>query len=204
MDQAAIDNMTAQRMVHYLITPYNQWEAARIGLLDDNGKLKREPKTSNETRYFNMFHILAIKLRDIMKTSGRGTNFVLPGTAGQFYLNNKSIPAGNFTNWTIANRSNLPILGAAYSSMKECVMLDDDELFESFFDKYLKFPIKKDLREMSLVLEDSESPGNVASQVVGIEQPLGMPIMNRYKKQNIKKTAMDKAISKLKGENVPA
>lgn len=193
MDQATIDDMTAQRMVHYLITPFSQWEAARIGIIDNQGNVKRAPANSSETRYFNLFHVLAIKLREIMKTSGRGTNFVLPATAGQFYLSNKHLPATNFTNWTIANRSALPFMSAAFSSMKECVKLDDDDNFVPFLEMYLKSPNQNDNQELSKLFEEGEV-GNVSSQVVGIEQPLGVSIKNKYK-------AMNKIITRLKVKN---
>lgn len=188
MDQATLDNMTAQRLVHYLVTPFSQWEAAKIGLIDSNGQLKRAPQNHSETQYFNLFHILAIRLRELLKTSGRGTSWILPSSAGQFYLGNKNLPAGNFTNWSVSNRSALPMMGAAYSSIKECVRLDDDSLFESFFKMYLEKQNQQDLNEMVCVFEDGEgsTSGMTGANVeIGQTEPIVGSIRNKYTKANL-------------------
>ena len=196
MDQTTIDNLSAHRFIHYLITPIDQWEACRMGIIDRNGKVLREPKNSNETQFFNMFHILSLKIRDLLKSSGKGTNWVLPSSAGSFYLGNKTIPAANFTNWNIANRASLPIFGAAYSSMRECMIANDSSLLETYMHVYLDKQDEDVLNEMATIFEDG--PGTTSANVVGIAQPVGAPIMNKYKKENIKKTILSTAVSKMK------
>lgn len=156
MDQTTIDNLSAQRFVHYLVTPFSQWEAHRIGLIDNDGKLKRPPKDQSEAKFFNMFHQLVIRIKDLLKTSGRGTNWVLPSSAGNFYLGNKNLPTTNFTNWSISNKSSLPIFGAAYSAMKECIELNDADEFNERFEFY----IDKILNE--------DDVGNNSGQVSGL------------------------------------
>ena len=175
MDQTTIDNLSAQRIVHYLITPYSQWEAGRLGIIDNDGELKRQPKP-NETQYFNLFHIICKRIRDLLKTSGRGTNLVLPTNAGKFYLGQHMAPT-NFTNWTVSNRSNLPIANAMMSSFKECIDLENEYLFEAKFLVNLgtsKTPYKTVPDIISSFLNE-ESVGNVAGQAVGIESPMAAP-----------------------------
>ena len=43
MDQTTIDNLSAHRFIHYLITPIYQWVAFRMGIIDRNGKVLSEP-----------------------------------------------------------------------------------------------------------------------------------------------------------------
>lgn len=192
MDQTTIDNLTAQRFVHYLVTPIDQWEAYRIGIIDRNGKILRAPKNSNETAFFNMFHQLTIRVKDLMRASGKGTNWVLPSNAGNFYLGNKNLPASNFTNWNVANKSSLPIFGAAYSSMKECVNLDDISLFEAFFNAYLNKKNEKDNLEISKILEDGTFGSSIPSS--GGEVIVTQPISAAYKRKSaIKKQIISKA-----------
>jgi len=184
MDQTTVDNVTTKRFIHYLITPYDQWEAFRIGIIDRDGKVKREPKNNSETIYFNMFHMLVIRLKDLLKTSGKGTNWVLPSSAGQFYLGNKNLAPHNFTNWTIANRASLPIFGAAYSSMRECVSLGDISLFESFMHFYLDRPekIKEIIEDIAVAMVPGTSTANVSMP----EKPLS-GTWSGYKAKNKKK-----------------
>lgn len=183
MDQLQIDNLTAQRMVHYLVIPFTQWEAYRIGIIDENGKMKREPQNSNETKYYNMFHILATRLRDLLKTSGRGTNWVLPANAGEFYLKNKKLPGTNITNWNIANRSSLPIFSAAYSAMRECLEVNDADIFDELMEFHL-----------INITEDGMAIGNVGAQVVNPECGTTSP---KYKQQNLIATKKKKAASEV-------
>lgn len=190
MDQTTIDNLTAQRFIHYLVTPISQWEAYRIGLIDNDGKLKRQPQNQSETKFFNMFHQLVLKLKDLLKTSGRGTNWVLPSTAGSYYLGNKNIPTSNFTNWSISNKSSLPIFGAAYSAMKECINLNDSTIFEELFEYY----IDNYDNSMSLIFE--EDCGNNAGQVANNENG-GCNSWSDYIQRNMAETRKKKRASEI-------
>ena len=192
MDQTTIDNITAQRFIHYLVTPIEQWEACRIGIIDKQGKMLRQPKNSSETMYFNMFHQLTLRVKELMKASGKGTNWVLPSNAGKFYLGNKNLPASNFTNWNIANKSSLPIFGAAYSSMKECVNLGDMGLFEAFFNVYLTKQNQSDINEMQRIIEDGTFGSSIPSS--GGDVIVTKPSATAYKKKNELKTALLKKV----------
>lgn len=175
MDQATMDNLMAQRIVHYLITPINQWEAFRVGIIDAEGKIKRQPKPT-ETPIFNFFHVIVIRLRNLLKTSGKGTSWVLPTDAGKFYLGQNMAPT-NFTNWSVSNQSNLPIHNLLLSTFKECIERNDDTLLETFVG----------------LLEDGEVPSMVGANVE-------MPIVpsSSYKKDNLKRTKKLKSLLGLK------
>ncbi len=133
MDQKTLDNLTAQRVVHYLVTPINQWDAYRLGIIDSSGKPLREPKP-NETQFFNFFHVLCLRLKDLLKTSGKGANWVLPSSAGEFYLGQKGAPATNFTNWSVSNRFALPLYNPVFSAFKESLYMNDDSSLVSLFE----------------------------------------------------------------------
>ena len=162
MDQVVVDNLSAQRIVHYLVTPYSQWEAGKLGIIDSEGKVKREPKP-DEMKYFNLFHVLCKRIRDLLKTSGKGVNWVLPANAGQFYLG-QNMAATQFANWNVANRSNLPIHNALMSVFKECIEHNSADLFEE------KFLAVVGLAEVSV--------GNVADVIAEESGPMGAGHIN--------------------------
>ncbi len=188
MDQTVIDNLTAQRFIHYLVTPINQWEACRMGIIDSNGNVKRNPQNSNETKFFNMFHTLVLKIKDLLKTSGRGTNWVLPSSAGQYYLG-KNMPSANFTNWSISNKAMLPAVGAAYSAMRECILNNDDSLLYEHMEFYLDHPEQVNLS----LFEDGNFAGNVSNPIM----PIGGSQQNAssYLKKNLEDTKRKQKIN---------
>jgi hypothetical protein len=124
-----------------------------------------------------------LRVKDLLKTSGRGTNWVLPSSAGQYYLG-KNMPSSNFTNWSISNKAMLPAVGAAYSAMRECLLAKNDELFIEHFEYYLDHTEEYIVEEISMIVED----GNFAGQVANAISPMSASIQSDYKASNEKRS----------------
>lgn len=134
MDQQTIDNLTATRIIHLLITPYKEWVAFKAGIIDKNGKQIGKVDFSNVSN-FNLLHKLVIRLRELYHITPGSNKIVQAWNAGSYFLD-KDMSAGNFTNWSISNKHLLPSVVAAYNVVKESskfnfsVKLTDKQLLE--------------------------------------------------------------------------
>lgn len=120
MDAASLDALNANKTMHYLITPYTQWDAYRYGIIDKNGKIIKAPSNTQENSAFNLFHMMIIKLRGYLEKTPGYYRHLQAWNAGQ-ELAGVRIPAHAVSSWSVTNRMALPVMAAAYNAMREAV-----------------------------------------------------------------------------------
>jgi hypothetical protein len=68
---SVVSAVLAFKMIKLLTTPFNKWEATKKGILDDSGKVIKQPVTSDEKQSYGFFEKIIRKLKVIMqKTIG--------------------------------------------------------------------------------------------------------------------------------------
>lgn len=79
-----LDNALALRVLWILITPFNQSDAFKLGLIDAEGKALKKPKTSKEQAAYSMLHRLVFRLKRVLGVLPFGkTNFASYAAAYQ-------------------------------------------------------------------------------------------------------------------------
>lgn len=193
MDQQTIDNLTASRIIHLLITPYSEWEAHKSGLINKDGKQIADVSFKDSSK-FNLLHKLVIRLRELYHITPGSNKIVQPWNAGK-YFTGKDLPAGNFTSWSIANKHLLPSAAAAFNVVKEAAK-----------NSYVVRASDKDLLSLldhvtinDIALFEETAVGGGAFVDGGIGQGAGVVVSRkaakRYKKGNGDNASTDKAVS---------
>lgn len=73
---STLDNALALRVLYLLITPFNQSDAFKLGLIDAEGKPLRKAKTPKEQDSYSMLHRLVYRLKRVLGVLPFGkTNF---------------------------------------------------------------------------------------------------------------------------------
>lgn len=73
---STLDNALALRVLYLLVTPFNQSEAFKLGLIDNEGKPLKKAKTSSEQAAYTMLHRLVYRLKRVLGVLPFGrTNF---------------------------------------------------------------------------------------------------------------------------------
>lgn len=153
-----VDNVIAVRIIYILITPFNQTDAFKLGIIDATGKpLKKvnQLKTNAEKDAYNLLYRLVFRLKRVLGT----------------------LPFG---------QTNLASYAAAYALIKEHYADNNetDDLEELFISLFNNDIIHEDYNEFNYLLEkivkeDGEAPTNTTA---GIDS--SFPFMP---KKNIKK-----------------
>ena len=189
MDAASLDALNANKTMHYLITPYTQWDAYRYGIIDKNGKIIRPPNNSQENGAFNLFHMMIIKLRGYLEKTPGYFRHLQAWNAGQ-ELAGVRIPAHAVSSWSVTNRLALPVMAAAYNAMREAIetkksSLELPKLFESH--------IANITTEQVAVFEDAVIGTSTATVGPTTADPANNPVIqskkNRKKKDILALTA---------------
>ncbi len=189
MDAATIDSLNATKTMHYLITPYNEWDAYRLGIIDAKGNQKKIATTPQEKTAFNLFHKMILKLRKYLeRTPGYNKN-LKAWNAGDALVGSP-VPAGAVSHWNVANKGVLGVVAASYHTMRECVEADihDQDGIAAMFDEKYASMTQSDLR----LFED----GMVAATSTAISpttsDPAANPVVKRkpviVKRKNVPKT----------------
>lgn len=126
MDSKTIDELSAARIAHYLITPYSQWDAFKLGIIDRDGKQVRRELPS-EGQKFNNFHKIIIRLRNYLKNTPGYSKYIQAYNAGDVFYGTPT-PAANFSAWSVSNKVILPAVKATYNSMREWVESEEDDI----------------------------------------------------------------------------
>lgn len=156
MESVAIDNLLATRIIHLLITPVNQWDAYKLKIIDAKGNSLRKP-TKSEEKYFNLLHVLVLKLKEIFDKSPTSNKMIKAWNAGQYFLQ-KPVAAAAFTSFNVMNKTLLPTAAASYYKLKECLETGQ------FSDTITESTISQE--KLDLFLE--ETIGNVVGNSQGL------------------------------------
>lgn len=81
-----VDLFLVYQFIVRLVTPFNQWEAYKLGIIDENGKVLKKRNTltsSQEKQAWGYFDILAANLKKLLaKLPGGDTRLVSWAAAG--------------------------------------------------------------------------------------------------------------------------
>lgn len=90
-----VDLYLTYQFVARLVTPFNQWEAYKLGIIDENGKVLRKRAnltTSDEKQAWGYFDILACNLKKLLaKLPGGETRLVSWAAAGLLLKEQKKL-----------------------------------------------------------------------------------------------------------------
>lgn len=68
------DSIYTLRFINLLNLPWDKTEAYEKGIIDENGKFLKKPKTSDEKDAYSMFHRLVFNIKRIISTNSRSSN----------------------------------------------------------------------------------------------------------------------------------
>ena len=178
MDSATIDSLNATKTMHYLITPYRDWDAFKLGVIDDKGNQKKIATTSREKTAFNLFHKMILKLRKYLeRTPGYNKN-LRAWNAGDD-LAGVRVPGGAVSQWNVANKAALGVVAAAYHTMRECVETNTVDAIEIAvkFDAVYESITSEDI----MLFEDGVAGTGIAISPTTAE-PAQNPVVKKKKK----------------------
>ncbi len=80
---AVVDNLIAIRIIYLLVQPFNQWEAYKEGIIDENGD--RTEKPVGDSTDWTMLHRLVSRLKKLLGTIPGGKS-VIASVAAAYLL----------------------------------------------------------------------------------------------------------------------
>lgn len=67
-----IDSVFAYKFIKLLSKPFTEWKAYKMGLIDENGEVIKQPKTVKEKAVWNKFAILVRNLKRLIERTPLG------------------------------------------------------------------------------------------------------------------------------------
>lgn len=157
-----VDLFLVYQFIKRLATPFDEWEAYKLGIIDDRGEilLKRRNMTVKQRNVWGKFDVLVLKLKRLLEK--------LPG-----------------------GRSRIASYAAALWLIKESEERDVDMITEEIMEEELNQYINTISEHFEFDEEapvNAVGSGNIAGVGVGPDGEPGFtrPAMNKYKKRNQK------------------
>lgn len=69
---SAVDTLLAYKFIRLLTKDFTEWDAYKLGIIDENGKLVKAPKTAEEKSAYSLFHKLVKNIKAIILTAPLG------------------------------------------------------------------------------------------------------------------------------------
>lgn len=121
LTEGVVDTLVLYSFLKKLTTPFEQWDAYKLGIIDDSGKVLRKRNTltkPEERRAFNLFDVLVLNIKKMIEKLPGGKSRLATFIAGLFLIREQK-----HTDWY----QNEDILYEAFMDFYES-SLDDDEL----------------------------------------------------------------------------
>jgi hypothetical protein len=80
------DTVYTMRFLTLLVTPWEDTNAFKLGLIDDTGKKLRKPKTDEEKSAYNLFHRLVFNIKKLINKAPGGSSKIASYAAGLLLL----------------------------------------------------------------------------------------------------------------------
>lgn len=168
-----VDLFLVYQFIRRLATPFKEWEAYKLGIIDENGnvlKKRRDLKLVKERDAFGIFDVMILNLKKILaKVPGGSTR--LASYAAALYLIREW---KHFSNETLLNED-----------------VSDEQILEStrlFYDRYINYIALSETvnRKMNETPTVNVGSGNIAGLGVGPQGEPGLTPsqMRRYKSKN--------------------
>lgn len=168
-----VDLFLVYQFIRRLATPFKEWEAYKLGIIDENGnvlKKRRDLKLVKERDAFGIFDVMILNLKKLLaKVPGGSTR--LASYAAALYLIREW---KHFSNESLLNED-----------------VSDDQILEStrlFYDRYINYISLDETvnRKMNETPTVNVGSGNIAGLGVGPQGEPGLTPaqMRRYKSKN--------------------
>ena len=93
---STIDNIIAYRILHTLVTPFNESKAFKHGIIDKHGKQIKFNLSIADDEYYNLFYKLIFNIKKLINKLPGGESYTKNIIAG-YYLINEEAPVNNTT-----------------------------------------------------------------------------------------------------------
>jgi hypothetical protein len=142
---AAVDLWMVYSFVRRLITPFTEWEAYKLGIIDERGnvlKKRKELRRQEEVRAFGVFDILVLNLKKLLEKLPAGQTRLASYAAALWLIReHKAFTPDSILTEDISDEQLVESAESFFSSYTDYTRLDEsvnqknsiDELFEAKF-----------------------------------------------------------------------
>lgn len=172
LTEGAVDFVVLYSFLKKLTTPFEQWDAYKLGIIDDEGKVLRKRVTltePEEKRAFSLFDILILNIKKMIHKLPGGKSRLATFIAGLFLIKEQR---------NDEYASNEDILYEAFMDFYDIVLSDPE----------LKKEVELLMRRADLDLEEDAPVNSVgAGGVAGLNIATGGPVIRRDNFKKIKR-----------------
>lgn len=179
-----VDLYLVYSFIRRLATPFKEWEAYKLGIIDERGNVLRKRKTlklSKERKAFGVFDVMILNLKKLLEKVPGGKSRIASYAAALYLIRE----------WNHFSENSLLTEDITDKQLEESIDL--------FYDRYVNYNIlsenvnqKSELNELFSDRFSEEAPtmnvgsGNIAGLGVGDQGEPGLTPaqMKRYKKKN--------------------
>lgn len=159
------------RLCNLLFLPFNQQDAYRLGLIDADGTLIKDPSNAAEEAALTPFHALAFSIKKFISKQPNGANLLRNGS---FALNTL-----HHNQFRSIDRKQVNSILEQFE--RNCNFISENNL---------RFPLEESIIEAYVMKEDGEGgdagvPSNNAGSLEQLDYPVGQPV-SRTKKASLK------------------
>lgn len=157
-----VDNLIALRIIYLLVTPIEDTDAFKLGLIDKDGKTIRKAKTSEETKATSMLHRLVWNLKRLISLAPGGSTKI--GSMVAAYLLVKEAYENDWSEARLVEEVelNFPIL-------EQIRFIEEEILFENCIEE---------LKSM-----EEDAPANATGPAVSTDTPTKKQIVPLVKRK---------------------
>lgn len=178
-----VDLFLVYSFIRRLATPFKDWEAFKLGIIDENGnilKKRKDLKYESERKAFGVFDVMVLNLKKILASAPGGSSKIASYAAALYLIRE----------WNCFSDSTLLSENTSDEEISESL--------DSFYDRYVNYIIEMNdvnqKSELDVMFERKifETPtvsagsGNIAGIGVGSTGEPGLTLsqMRRYKNRN--------------------
>lgn len=142
---AAVDLWMVYSFIRRLITPFTEWEAYKLGIIDERGnvlKKRKELRRQEEVRAFGVFDILVLNLKKLLEKLPAGQTRLASYAAALWMIReHKAFTPESMLTEDLSDEQLVEAASLFFSSYTDYTRLDEtvnhknriDELFEAKF-----------------------------------------------------------------------
>jgi len=86
MARGVVDLYVSYKFIEMLATPFNEWDAFELGLIDADGNTIKKPDTTTEKRAFSVFHVITRNIKRLLEKIPGGKSKLASYAAALFLL----------------------------------------------------------------------------------------------------------------------
>lgn len=88
-ENVVVDTFIVYQFLRRLVTPFNQWEAFKLGIIDDKGNILRRRntlRTSQERNSFSLFDLMILKMKRVLERLPFGRSRLASYAAALYFI----------------------------------------------------------------------------------------------------------------------